>query len=380
MTSSLQPSPLHQQIFYLTTVLKGHKSGDPVLPPLDRNLRLLDRIATLFTTGTPKGTRKDIADQNADRVVAVTGLQTEHGFQSIIATRDTRFSGTTSEFQVVPLEPDEKRAAEALANWDHPCVFCLLYYVFADYWDSHDYDNFKSHVLDVVALIQASFAGRIQSRPDIANFHKFVVGRCFPKMRVRMHLGGTRLWTTHPIKIIAAFWQDRLADTSCDFTATITITASSDATLLHRLTTPTNISSKYLVGRNHLAAWLKLLPALHDRIRNSLEAMRRAADQPKDLVTMFGLYDTIVRSGLLEALLEQGGDKLTKLLAGSRYIIDSTQKPGLSLEQSVILSVLTALVLLKALATMVQAARALVTPPQVRWLKNMRRRIKMPQN
>lgn len=69
-------SSLRQQTYFLTTALKDRREGESLASPDNRQLWVLERVATLFTAGTPKGTPKLDPDANVDNVVAVAGVLT----------------------------------------------------------------------------------------------------------------------------------------------------------------------------------------------------------------------------------------------------------------------------------------------------------------
>lgn len=126
MTATQTISSLCQQIHFLTTVLNGRREGEPLPFPDNRQLRVLDRIVTLLTTGTPKDAPKPDADNNTNRIVAVASCLSVHGLRSVIVTHKSCNARTdknqveNGHVEVSDIAVPADHARRVLDSWNKP--------------------------------------------------------------------------------------------------------------------------------------------------------------------------------------------------------------------------------------------------------------------
>lgn len=109
-----------------TTALQHHRVDEPSkLERHDDNiLRILQRVTTLLTTGTPGNLPRPTNDHNVSRVVAVTANVRNDSIRTLLVTANTKqvSPGSEMETRIEPL--GRKRAGEdVLRNWrERECV------------------------------------------------------------------------------------------------------------------------------------------------------------------------------------------------------------------------------------------------------------------
>lgn len=172
---------------------------------------------------------------------------------------------------------------------------------------------------DTVAVIELALLNKLNGVNDTDKFYNFVVGRCFPKILARMQLGGSKLWTQHPLETITQWWDGHLDKPSTTFHASIKIYNDGFRDYLLKFGTPDPRSPFNLViTHEHLRSLLSLFCELRTNVLASLGSMSSAAHLRTDTVSNLKSYNALAMSGLVDALLERGGEELLLFIDDKR--------------------------------------------------------------
>lgn len=114
-----------------TTVLSAQRPSPPVVAKakIDSELRTLQHVTTLLTTGTPRNTGGAKNDPYASRVVAVTANAKRRSIDSLVlVTENTRRNLSPGKTKLESLKPDV--SGDVLRKWHiMKCVFSSFYHV-----------------------------------------------------------------------------------------------------------------------------------------------------------------------------------------------------------------------------------------------------------